>query len=264
MLAPMTTDEETPGKGTSFSDAEVAALYDVQNPWFLDGHPENGFISALVQDAGLVLDVGCGTGSMLRVARREGHVGRLTGIDQDAAMLARAMRRDDVEWVLGRAEDITWTGEFDLATMNSNAFQCLVTDEELQASLLAIHAALRDDGRFAFGTRHVQARAWESWNPSNAYETTLADGRVLRMWFQVDSVVRDVVTLTETTGLPNGTVLRVDRGRLRFFDVPTLRRFLVGAGFRIDHQYGDWTRGPINNESQEIVTIARKCSSLLR
>jgi len=258
MLAPMTTDEETPGNGTSFSDAEVAGLYDVQNPWDLDGHPENVFISALVRDAGSVLDVGCGTGSMLHVARRDGHVGRLTGIDPDPSMLARAMRRDDVEWVLGKAEDITWTGQFDLATMNSNAFQCLVTDVELKASLLAIHAALRDGGRFVFGTRHVQARAWESWNPSNAYATTLASGRVLRMWHQVESVVGDVVMVTETTGLPNGTVLRTDRGRLRFFDVPTLEMLLDDAGFRIDHQYGDWTRGPITNESQEIVTIARK------
>jgi hypothetical protein len=38
------------------SDAEVA-LYDVQNPWDLDGHPENAYVSALVGEAGTVLDV---------------------------------------------------------------------------------------------------------------------------------------------------------------------------------------------------------------
>src|SRR5438477_8947592 len=27
-------------------------------------------------------------------------------------------------------------------------------------------AALRDGGRFVFGTRHPQARAWETWHPS--------------------------------------------------------------------------------------------------
>jgi SAM-dependent methyltransferase len=239
------------------SDAEVAALYDVQNPWELGGHPENAYVSALVATVDSVLDVGCGTGSMLHVARREGHVGRLVGIDPDPAMLARARRRDDIEWVLGKADGMPWVGEFDLATMNSNAFQCLVTDDELGASLQAIRTALRDGGRFAFGTRHVQARAWESWNPSNAFDTTLPDGRVLRMWHQVESVVDDVVTMTETTGLPDGTVLRVDRASLRFFDVPTLGKFLTEAGFQVDHQYGDWQRGPVTPESQELVTIAR-------
>jgi SAM-dependent methyltransferase len=254
----MTDNEYGSGNVVPFSDAEVAALYDVQNPWDLNGHPENAFISALVLDAESVVDVGCGTGSMLHVARRDGHTGRLAGIDPDPAMLDRARRRGDVEWVLGKAEDMAWVDEFDLATMNSNAFQCFLTDDELQASLRAIHRALRRGGRFVFGTRHVQARAWESWNPSNVYDITLSDGRVLHSWHQIDSVVGGVVTLTETTGRPDGTVLRVDHGGLRFFDVPTLQGFLTDAGFLIDHQYGDWQRGPITNQSKEIVTIVRK------
>ncbi|HEX5401652.1 MAG TPA: class I SAM-dependent methyltransferase [Pseudonocardiaceae bacterium] len=195
---------------------------------------------------------------MLHVARSQGHVGRLAGIDPDPAMLERARRRDDIEWVLGKATDIPWAAEFDLATMNSNAFQCLVTDDELHASLVAIRAALWEGGRFAFGTRHVQARAWESWNPSNAFHTTLPDGRVLRMWHHVESVVGDVVTMTETTVLPDGTVLRVDHAALRFFDVATLDTALADAGFRVDQQYGDWHRGPVTAKSHEIVTIARR------
>ena len=76
-------------------------------------------------------------------------------------MLDRARHRTDIEWVSGVAADAAWDGEFDLATMTSNAFQHLVTDNELRASLTAIHASLRDGGRFVFGTRHPQARAWE-------------------------------------------------------------------------------------------------------
>jgi SAM-dependent methyltransferase len=241
-----------------FSDADVAALYDAENPWDLDGHPENRYVSALVRDAASVLDVGCGTGSMLHTARSMGHTGRLAGIDPDPAMLDRARSRDDIEWVLGKAEDIPWRDAFDLATMNSNAFQCFVTDDELRASLTAIHDALRPHGRFAFGTRHVLARAWESWHPSHAADTTLPDGRVLRIWHEVVSVVGDVVTMTETTALPDGTVIRVDRAGLRFFDVPTLGRFLTEAGFQIEYQYGDWQRGPVTERSREIITVVRR------
>lgn len=246
------------GATAGFTDAELAALYDVQNPWDIDGDPENRFVSAMVRRAESVLDVGCGTGTLLQAARREGHVGRLAGVDPDPAMLDRARRREDIDWRLGKAEDITWVHEFELATMTSNAFQCLVTDQSVTSSLRAVRTSLLDGGRFVFGTRHVQARAWETWNPANAFDTTTPDGRVLRTWHHVEDVDGDVVTLTETTGLPDGTVLRADRGRLRFFDVPTLQRFLTESGFGIEAIYGDWDRGPITTGSAEIVTIARR------
>jgi hypothetical protein len=74
----------------------------------------------------------------------------------------------------------------------------------------------------------------------------------------VESVAGDVVTFTETVTEHDGTVLRIDRGTLRFLDVPALAAFLAEAGFAIDAQYGDWHRGPITDASTEIVTIARR------
>jgi hypothetical protein len=60
---------------------------------------------------------------------------------------------------------MTWDSEFELAIMTSHAFQVLVADDELRASLTAIHRALAGGGRFAFETRNPLARAWENWNP---------------------------------------------------------------------------------------------------
>ncbi|WP_433257800.1 class I SAM-dependent methyltransferase [Streptosporangium sp. CA-135522] len=240
-----------------FSDAEAAALYDVINPWDPARFPEAGFCTELVMAAGAVLDLGCGTGSMLHHARALGHTGRLVGLDPDQGMLDRARRRTDIEWVHGVAADAAWAGEFDLATMTSNAFQCLITDDELRASLTAIRTSLRDGGRFVFGTRHPQARAWENWNPSKAFDIEGAAGRPLRMWHEVESIVGDVVTFTETTAERDDTVLRVDRASLRFLDVPALASFLTEAGFTVEDQYGDWHRGPVTEAGREIITIAR-------
>ncbi|WP_158889530.1 class I SAM-dependent methyltransferase [Amycolatopsis anabasis] len=240
-----------------FSSADVAALYDLMNPWD-SARPEVVFCTEHVMAADAVLDLGCGTGSMLHHARDLGHTGRLVGLDPDPSMLDRARRRTDIEWVHGVAADAGWREEFDLATMTSNAFQCLVTDDELRASLTAIRTALRDGGRFVFGTRHPQAHAWDDWNPSNAFDVEDATGRKLRMWHDVESVAAGVITLTETTTERDGTVLRVDRASLRFLDVPTLARFLTEAGFTIEDQYGDWHRGPITNTSREIITVARR------
>ncbi|WP_224058104.1 class I SAM-dependent methyltransferase [Streptomyces kanamyceticus] len=88
-----------------YSDADTAALYDLLNPWDGTRHYSDAFYNGLVMRADAALDVGCGTGVMLHQARARGHAGRLVGLDPSAAMLDRARRRADVEWVHGVAAD---------------------------------------------------------------------------------------------------------------------------------------------------------------
>jgi SAM-dependent methyltransferase len=236
----------------TYSDADAAALYDVLNPW----DPSDDFYLSFVLDASSVVDVGCGTGRLLHRARELGHRGRLCGLDPDAAALDRARAGTDVEWVEGKAADMTWNHEFALAVMAGNSFQVLVTDDELRASLDAIRAALVKDGRFVFGTRNPEVRAWERWNPSNAFDVVDHEGRELRLVHRVESVVDDVVTFTETTARRNGKPLRVDRASLRFLGAEGVAGFLRTAGFAIEARYGDWSRGPLTAASENIVVVA--------
>ena len=55
--------------------------------------------------------------------------------------------------------------------MTGHAFQMLVSDDELRRSLRAIRAALADGGRFAFETRHPQARAGRAGTARTRYGT---------------------------------------------------------------------------------------------
>ncbi|CAM5439952.1 methyltransferase [Streptomyces spiroverticillatus] len=255
----------------AFTAADDAALYDILNPWDPEHRPDDGFYGSLVMAAGSVLDVGCGTGSLLCVARERGHRGRLTGLDPDRAALERARGKGarGVAWVEGPAADagrLCGTG-FALVTMTGHAFQCLVTDEEVRDSLSGVHEALRPGGRFVFDTRHPQARAWDRWNPvASEVRVELpggggGPGRPLRFWHEVDAVVESpstVVDFHSTAAEPDGTVLRVDSSRLRFLRPAALNAFLAEAGFEVEAQYGDWARGPLAPGSAEIISVARK------
>lgn len=236
-----------------FSEPRLTELYDV----FCAGREDIGFYLPLVMSANSVLDVGCGTGELLRLARESGHTGRLCGLDPAEAMLEQARKRSDVEWVHGDLSSVVWRREFNLVVMTGHAFQVLVEDDQLRASLATIRSALTEDGRFVFETRNPSARGWEAWTPDNAVEIVHC-GSVMRMAHQVETpVAGDTVSFTATYTSPSWDQPLVSRSTLRFLEPDSLSHFLAGAGLIIEEQYGDWDRQPLTDASPEIITFAR-------
>ena len=237
-----------------FSEPRLAELYDA----FCAGRPDFEFYLPLVMSAKSVLDVGCGTGELLRLAREAGHTGRLCGLDPAGAMLQVAQQRRDVEWVHGDLTSVDWSREFDLVVMTGHAFQVLVDDNQLRTSLTAIRSALTEDGRFVFETRNPTARGWEAWTPDNAVEI-MHGGRLVRMAHQVETpVVGDIVSFTATFTCSSWDRPLFSRSTLRFLDADSLSSFLSDAGLTIEDQFGDWDRQPLTDTSPEIITVARR------
>jgi SAM-dependent methyltransferase len=239
-----------------FAEPDLAALYDRFCAW--DRRADFDFYLPMVMAAGSVLDAGCGTGMLLRRARRDGHRGRLCGLDPAAAMLDVARARPDVEWVLGDLSTISFASEFELIIMTGHAFQVLIGDAELRTALAAVRAALAGNGRFAFETRNPAARGWERWTAANVAEVTGPDGQVLRMVNEFETpVTGELVSFTTTVSGTGWARPQDSRSTLRFLSADSLAGFLSEAGLTVEEQYGDWDGQPLMPSSPEIITIAR-------
>lgn len=219
-----------------FNDPRLACLYDVLDP---DRSDLDGYLS-LAEELGAsrVLDVGCGTGVLaLRMAGRGMSV---VAVDPAEASLDVARTRPGAErvtWLLGDATSLPGL-RVDLATMTANVAQVFLTDEAWQATLTAVHRALRPGGVLAFETRDPGARGWEAWLPSTSRRSTEVPGvGQVTTWVELLEVTEDplLVTFRWHYGFPGGEE-RLSTSTLRFRDRGGDHR-LVGA--RRFHRHPD-------------------------
>jgi SAM-dependent methyltransferase len=241
-----------------FAEERLAALYDRIHP--PQARTDVGFYLAQVRSARAVLDVGCGTGVLLHLARRAGHSGRLCGLDPAGGMLAQARRRTDIEWVRGDLGTVRFDQEFDLVVMTGHVFQVFTDDDQLRQALAGVRSALTSDGRFVFETRNPAARAWQHWNPDEVTEVTDADGATVRVWHEARPPgAGDLVRFATMFASPDWPEPRISHSTLRFLPADAVTAFLTEADLTIAEQYGDWDTSPLSATSPEIITVARSC-----
>ena len=225
-----------------YVDPYLASLYDAMNPRESSG--DFAFYLPMIMAAESVLDVGCGTGSLLHWARESGHGGRLVGLDPAEGMLIQARRRDDVEWVHG-----------DLSTAVLGRRVRLRGDDRARVPGAAhrrrtadgvLGGPARAEARRPVRLRHAQpaARGWERWTPSNVWET----GEV-RSWNDAGPFENGYVSFTTTYESPQWDAPQYSESTLRFLDVPALSTFIEEAGLVVDEQYGYWDRTPVTDAS---------------
>lgn len=113
--------------------------------------------------ANLVLDIGCGTGSLALLLAGSGY--NVVGVDPAEASLKIAKLKDQagrIRWIHGDATALPAL-DADLATMTGNVAQVFLTDNDWAQTLQGIHTALRPNGYLVFETRCPERRAWQEW-----------------------------------------------------------------------------------------------------
>ncbi len=247
-----------PEYSDDYTDPRLAIFYDQMNPWW----PSDDFYLGLVMSAESVLDVGCGTGRLLRRARADGYTGRLVGIDPAAAMLDQAKVATDVDWIHGDLATVSFDHEFDLVIMTGHVFQVFLTDDVIARTLTAVRAALADGGRYAFETLNPLLRPWEQWTGSQ--EVIGSDGTVVTAanteprLVDGQDVNGQVVEVVGRFSSPTWERELLCPSRFRFTEVEALDACLSKAGFSVVEHFGHWDRRPFTDERPEIITIATR------
>lgn len=240
-----------------YSDRDLVALYDVDNP----GGVDHRFYRALADrlDARRVVDLGCGTGLLTRSLAAPNR--KVTGIDPSRTMLDWARRQpgaENIAWVEGDATSISSTGDIDLVLCTGNAIMHLDPDD-LTNALERISAALRPGGVLSFESRNPSAREWEQWTRDVTFRERQTDLGRLREWIEVTEVAGDIVTFDAHNVLPDGDD-RTYTSVLHFRDAATFRNALHAAGFRDIVVHGGWLGEDVTTLSRLLVIVARRAA----
>ncbi|RKF23731.1 class I SAM-dependent methyltransferase [Micromonospora globbae] len=221
-----------PGPDAMFAHPRLARVYDA-----FDGERDDLAAYVALADemaARVVLDVGCGTGSLAVLLAATGRT--VVGVDPAAASLDVARAKDPagrVRWVHGDVGAVPDLGA-DLATMTGNVAQVFLGDDDWARALRAVHRALRPNGRLVFETRRPDRRAWEEWAADGEPVTRHVPGSgEVERCLEVRDVRLPFVSFRHTYRfLADGAVVTSD-STLRFRSRDEIESSLATAGYRV-------------------------------
>lgn len=230
-----------------FSIPRLARVYDPLDP---DRSDLDMYLQAIeVVNAKVVLDVGCGTGTL--ISRLAAHGVAALGVDPAAASIDIAREKVDsdlAEFVVGTAVDVSADpsrhGHFDLATMTANVAQVFLNDDSWMTTLQAIKSCLRPGGQLVFETRQPADRSWERWTKEQTHRLVEIDGEgPVEEWIQVTKVDGELVSFESPTIFHRDGERIDSTSTLRFRDKDALERSLSATGF-IDIEVRDLSYAP--------------------
>jgi SAM-dependent methyltransferase len=234
-----------------YVNPKLVELYDLTCGWSADRH---FYLSLAGPSRQRILDLGCGTGLLCDAYAARSH--DVTGVDPAAAMLDLARRKphgEDVEWVQSAAQTYRSEQRFDLIIMTGHAFQVLLSDDDVLATLTTMRLHLSPDGFTAFESRNP-AIDWKSrWD---YHIDVRSRGNPIRMTSRFLAMRDDRLSFELRYEFPDETL--VSPSVLRFLTRRDIEERLVASGLQVENVFGDWDAQPFDEaSSREMIFIAR-------
>jgi len=240
-----------------YADRRLVNLYDLLN----SGDYEYSFYAEQIGGQHRqVLDLGCGTGTFALRLAAAGH--SVVAVDPSPMMISYARQRTGaggVRWVVGDVGSVPNSPPFHVMTMTGHAFQCLLTDDEVMATLQAARELLATGGSFMFETRNPIVRPWFAWTPKLSARSVYCDEHgPVDVFHECISVAEQLVEFETHYVFRQDNTSQNSRSRLRFMSSEDLADAISNAGFRDVEWFGDWSGGPFQAAtSSEIIALCR-------
>lgn len=209
----------------------------------------------------LVLDLGCGTGSMTIELAKRGY--DMTGIDYSVHMLdiarSRAADAGVAERILWLCQDMTsfeLYGTVDVAVCCLDGINHLISKKALDKCLSLVHNYLVPDGLFIFDINGKYK--FENVYSDKTYAMENEDAFCIwQNYYNVKSRICDFyITLFKDSG--NGRYMRFDEcQRERMYTLRAMKSALVASGFEFLGAYRDFDFNEATDEDERLYIVAK-------
>jgi SAM-dependent methyltransferase len=219
---------------------------------------------------GPILELGCGSGRILRPLVRDGH--HVVGVDASPSMLARLRERlpralaARAEILRGDIREISLGRKFPLVLCAFNTLMHLYTRADVEACFAVARRHLQKGGVFAFDVINPDLQ-WLSRDPTRRwartrfrhprtgermiYTTTLEWAGPLQIAFMK-------IYYAPEAGSRREKVVELAH---RYFFPREIEEICTYNGFALERHDGDFLGEPLSNESEQQVCICRPISS---
>jgi SAM-dependent methyltransferase len=219
------------------------------------------FYAALAK-RGPVLELGAGTGRVARAIAEKGI--EVVAVEPVKAMRERGRENTrglPVRWRAGDIRSVRLRTKFPLVIAPFNVLMHLYTRRDLERAFATVHAHLSPGGRFVFDVLTPDLRAMVR-DPGRLYRgpSFRLGGKRYDYFeaFQYDALRQVQLVSMVFQNLDELADLRSMPLSQRQFFPEELAMLLHYNGFTLAHRYGDFARGPLTEDSESQVVIARK------
>ncbi len=168
--------------------------------------PLNDFVRGTIgiKDGDRALEIGCGTGQLIRETARQLRKGMVSGIDFSPPMVEVALKKNRSHINSGRVEIIS--GDFDKAEFDENSFDIIFTVNTIyfwqapEATVSKIYALLKPGGKLVIGFH--DRKEMESMPDNDVFRFYSA--RDVETLLSASAPFASVETVSRRTGNKNG------------------------------------------------------------
>jgi 2-polyprenyl-3-methyl-5-hydroxy-6-metoxy-1,4-benzoquinol methylase len=228
-----------------YTDPRLAQLYDEDSGW---GADSQFYLSLAGPAPKRILDLGCGTGTLCNAYAELGH--NVTGVDPAKAMLDVARIKPNsaqISWVNAPVQTFQTPMRFDLIVMTGHAFQVLLDDDDITATLSVMRNHLAPGGTIAFETRNPNIDWTRRWHGLS--RDHLLNGHTIRQTFEILVTCADRITFATHYAFQNAQI--TSTSTLRFLPHDTLTKMLSDNSLHVKAVYGDWNSTPFDVVSSD-------------